>query len=140
VPDVVITYVGSDAGTITMTDLGGNLWALTAPDKLQSQSTFEIRDLGGALLQNVSLHTSCSKPLAVGDQFGSMKVVEMTLPDGTIIGGVIDPQEPQEECTVFNDRTECGRLQPDRELARPQQVRLRRFRSRWCRSVRDQVL
>jgi hypothetical protein len=109
VADVVITYVGSDAGTITMTSPDGIFWTLSAPDKLQSQSTFEVRDaLTGELLQDVSLHTSCSKPLAVADEFGSMKVVTMIQSDGTVIGGVIDPQEPDDElCTVFNDRTEC---------------------------------
>ncbi len=108
--DVVITYVGSDAGTITMLPWGDpadNLWALTAPEKLQSNSPFEIHDLGGALLQELSMHTSCSKPLAINDQFGALKVVEITEPDGTVIGGV--PAEPDwfKDCTVFNDQTEC---------------------------------
>jgi uncharacterized repeat protein (TIGR01451 family) len=105
--DVDITYVGSDAGLITISPIGGNLWALTAPEKLQSNSPLEIRDLNGNLLQSISMHTSCSKPLAVGDQFGAMKLVEMTEPDGTVIGGVPAGPDWQDDCTVYNDRTEC---------------------------------
>ena len=35
--------------------------------------TFEIYDAeGGVLLETVQFHTSCSQPLAVGDEFGSL--------------------------------------------------------------------
>jgi hypothetical protein len=106
--DVVITYVGSDAGTITMLPLGGNQWALTAPEKLQSNSPFEITDLGGVWQQSISMHTSCSKPLAINDQFGALKVVEIVNPDGTVIGGVpVDPVWNLTECMVYKDQTEC---------------------------------
>ncbi|MFC1778196.1 hypothetical protein ACFL3I_12805, partial [Pseudomonadota bacterium] len=109
--DVVIRYVGNDSGLIVMDHVGGNLYALATDPvggKLQSQSPFVIEDTFGATLQEISLHTSCSKPLAVDDQFGALKVVEITEQDGTVIGGV--PAEPAwhtDLCSVYSDQTEC---------------------------------
>lgn len=40
-------------------------------DKLASETKFDIRQ-GLKVLQSLTIHTSCSKPLNVGDQFGSM--------------------------------------------------------------------
>jgi hypothetical protein len=34
--------------------------------------------LGGTLLQSVGFHTSCSQPLAVGNQFGSVLITTYT--------------------------------------------------------------
>jgi hypothetical protein len=56
---------------------------------------------GGALLQTIRFHTSCSQPLSVGDQFGSVLLVVLT----TTLGGTVtlpDPQppDPQDACTI----------------------------------------
>jgi len=37
--------------------------------------------------QTVEIHTSCSKPFAVGDQFGALVIVSATLSSGTTITG-----------------------------------------------------
>jgi hypothetical protein len=105
VADVDVIYVGKNAATITMTSTDGIIWTLSAFDKLDPNSPLEIRSSSGELLQTVNLHTSCSMPLFIDDQFGSMKVLEMTNPDGTVIGGV--PQLPADECTVYTSDTEC---------------------------------
>lgn len=41
-----------------------------------------ITDTSG-VLQEVDFHTSCSQPLALGDEFGSLKLVEFTTKNGT---------------------------------------------------------
>ena len=54
----------------------------------------------GALIEEIVFHTSCSKPLNVGDQFGSVKIVELT----TTEGGLPAPPAPADvasECTVM---------------------------------------
>ncbi|MBW2280454.1 MAG: hypothetical protein JRG82_06890 [Deltaproteobacteria bacterium] len=52
-------------------------------------------------LENVNFHTSCSKPLNVGDEFGSFLVVELTSTDGGTV--TLDPPTPPmgvDECTI----------------------------------------
>jgi hypothetical protein len=44
--------------------------------------SFLISDAGG-VLQEVGFHISCSQPLALGDEFGSFKLVEFTTKNGT---------------------------------------------------------
>ena len=54
----------------------------------------------GALLEELTFHTSCSQPLNVGDQFGSMTLTELT----TTEGGDPAPPEPPDitsECVVI---------------------------------------
>ncbi len=43
--------------------------------KLKAETQFDIVQ-DGTVMQSLNIHTSCSKPLNVGDQFGSMKLVE----------------------------------------------------------------
>ena len=43
-------------------------------DRLKSNLEFELRQ-GSSTLQDLKIHTSCSQPLNVGDQFGSMLLV-----------------------------------------------------------------
>ena len=40
-------------------------------DNLKAETQFDLRQAGAAL-QSKRIHTSCSKPLEVGDQFGSV--------------------------------------------------------------------
>ena len=47
---------------------------LTSNSKLYPNSQFELQDDLGNVLQTVTLHTSCSQPLIVGEQFGSLKL------------------------------------------------------------------
>jgi hypothetical protein len=39
---------------------------------------------GGPLLQSLTIHTSCSQPLNIGDQFGSMVLTGFTSDDGSV--------------------------------------------------------
>jgi hypothetical protein len=49
-------------------------------DKLKSNTWVLIFDSrGGKLLQKINFHTSCSQPLAVGDQFGSLILEDIEL-------------------------------------------------------------
>lgn len=64
------TSIG-DLITITAADVNGK-------DKFPSEITIEILD-GGSVVETNRLHTSCSAPLAVGDQFGSMLVTRLIL-------------------------------------------------------------
>jgi hypothetical protein len=40
-----------------------------------SNTVFEVLDAGGTVLQRINIHTSCSAPLNIGDQFGSLKLI-----------------------------------------------------------------
>ncbi len=52
-------------------------------DKLDADTLVKIFDASsGDLLQEVKFHTSCSQPLSVGNQFGSVKVISMTTTEG----------------------------------------------------------
>lgn len=42
-----------------------------------------VYDLAGNLLQSVKFHTSCSQPLRIGDQFGSVEIVGFLSENGT---------------------------------------------------------
>ena len=46
-----------------------------AGNKFGAQTDLQVRQ-GGVTLQTLSFHTSCSKPLAEGDQFGSLLLRE----------------------------------------------------------------
>jgi hypothetical protein len=66
-----------DADKITI-EVDGDLVTFSHKDgKLRSDTAFNVTGPLGT--QSLKVHTSCSKPLAVGDQFGSMKVVDMVL-------------------------------------------------------------
>ncbi|MEZ4266633.1 MAG: hypothetical protein R3F39_09665 [Myxococcota bacterium] len=59
----------------------GDIFTITAMgDRLKSETVLEIRQ-DGALLQSLAIHTSCSKPLVVGDQFGSLRLI-LFVPEG----------------------------------------------------------
>jgi hypothetical protein len=48
--------------------------------KLSPQSDIELR-VGGRVVQSLSIHTSCSKPLNAGDRFGGVRLVGLILAD-----------------------------------------------------------
>jgi hypothetical protein len=51
------------------------------------------------VLQTVEFHVSCSKPLALGDEFGSFKLVEFTTKNGTNVA-IGDDEGPFDACEV----------------------------------------
>ncbi len=67
----VFTYTGKNGDEIGFS-VNGNMVTLDAfgKDSLDSNSDFEITSDGGSQAQRI--HTSCSAPLNVGDQFGSL--------------------------------------------------------------------
>ncbi len=86
---VKIAYVGKDADKISVTpdDMTvkiGNEVRLTATgrDRLHADSKFEIS--AGGVLQELKIHTSCSQTIALGDEFGSLKVTGFTDENGVV--------------------------------------------------------
>jgi hypothetical protein len=72
-PVQVIAIASNKAPTVVV---NGNMVTVTADGKkLASQIDLEIRQ-GSTLLQSLSIHTSCSKPLNVEDQFGSLLLTQ----------------------------------------------------------------
>ena len=75
-----IVYTGSGHPTVTPggeSINAGDLVTITAESgktKLESNTKLEIMQ-GGTLLQELEIHTSCSQPLNIGDQFGSLVLV-----------------------------------------------------------------
>lgn len=51
----------------------------------------------GVLLQEVKFHTSCSQPLSVGDQFGSVRLISLT----TTEGGEVNPVEDDNDICIM---------------------------------------
>jgi len=53
-------------------------------DELDNETTFEIQDMSGIVMQTVTMHTSCSQSLRRSDRFGGLTLVTC-LPDGASI-------------------------------------------------------
>jgi hypothetical protein len=68
-----ITVMPNDESVYVVGPAGSNIVTLEATRRkeLHSSTKFEIKR-GGEKLQKLEIHTSCSKPLNVGDQFGSL--------------------------------------------------------------------
>lgn len=76
-PVTVRFYKGDKVFFQGVVDLGGQFTASTASagtDKFESESVVDIIS-GGTVLQSIRFHTSCSQPLALGDQFGAIQLV-----------------------------------------------------------------
>jgi hypothetical protein len=67
-----------------------------------SSSRIQILDGSDNLLQNITLHTSCSQPLAIGDHYGAMEVVAF---ENSEQGEVQVGAEVQYTYTVTNNNT-----------------------------------
>jgi hypothetical protein len=86
---VSVTYTGKSPGDVTVSPAAGILIGqevrvtATGTDHLKASTKLLIADTG--TLQSLEIHTSCSKPLALGDVFGALTVVEMTQKDGQIL-------------------------------------------------------
>jgi len=111
---ITVTATGKDAGELylngypeptTLDDLdilGNDLVSFTRPGgkdgELKASTKFEVEGSGGAV-QSLEIHTSCSKPLNVGDYFGSMKVVQLTTTNGGTVT-LPDPDAPERSACV----------------------------------------
>ncbi|GAB4255790.1 MAG: hypothetical protein Kow0027_22640 [Saprospiraceae bacterium] len=72
-------------------------------DDLASNTWVDIYSPSGQLLQRVKFHTSCSQPLGIGNQFGSLLILEIEDEDGLTCGQATgddddDPQGSQDCC------------------------------------------
>jgi uncharacterized repeat protein (TIGR01451 family) len=84
--------------------------------ELKASTEFDVTGAGGT--QSIEMHTSCSKPLNLGDRFGSMVVFAMDRKDdGPIsLGGVVEYQYkvtntgpiPVDDITVTDDQVDSG--------------------------------
>ncbi len=81
--DKVSVVPGGESITI------GDEFAIVADSELKAETMFNIvRD--GAVLQSLNIHTSCSKPLRLGDRFGSVEVVALDMKDGDYLSSGSD--------------------------------------------------
>ena len=89
---IVVGGSGKDAGKIygdfASVDIDENVTALASnggKSTLGAESIATIYSANGTLLEDIVFHTSCSKPLNLGDRFGALEVVAMSLEDGTTL-------------------------------------------------------
>lgn len=76
-PVHIVAFEGNDVFFDGMVDLGSTFVidaALAGEDDLKSKTFVDVFDATGKLLQSIEFHTSCSQPLLVGDQFGSLRL------------------------------------------------------------------
>jgi len=73
------------AGPVNLNDTFDIDAAAEGQSKLKAETVVFIFDIDGNLLQSVRFHTSCSQPLNVGNQFGSLLLVEFVA-EGEIPG------------------------------------------------------
>jgi len=69
--------------------IGGHILVDAANEgknNLDAETKVIITNPVGDVIQEVSFHTSCSQPLAVGDQFGSMLLTSLTTTEGGTVG------------------------------------------------------
>jgi hypothetical protein len=88
----------------------GDLVTFTASgSELKSELVFSILTAGANpqdelpddLLQQLNIHTSCSAPLNLGDEFGGMKLVSLTTTEGgTVTIPPPEPPAPTSDCVI----------------------------------------
>jgi hypothetical protein len=82
-------------GTVTLGDTfdidAGNAGA----SRLAGDTYVFVYKLDGTLLQSVRFHTSCSQPLRIGDQFGSLEIVGFVSEAGSSMGAAAAAAERQ---------------------------------------------
>ncbi|GIV30801.1 MAG: hypothetical protein KatS3mg029_0152 [Saprospiraceae bacterium] len=66
-------------------------------DRLKAETWVDVKSTSGQLLQRIRFHTSCSQPLATGDQFGSLQVKSIVLEDGSTCGET-PPADTNPDC------------------------------------------
>ncbi len=111
---IVIT---KDAGKVTVIPddesiMIGDEITIIADKELKAETKFDIVR-GGIVLQSLNIHTSCSKPLGLGDRFGSVEVNAMDIKDGDYLTTEIEVEYtyeivnegvvPVENITVVDD-------------------------------------
>ena len=121
--EIVLT---KDADKITVTPssetivTGDQVTFSAIGNKLGRDLKFEVRQ-GGTTLQSLNIHTSCSQPLSVGDQFGSLLLKEY-YPEGVdldeVVGtydltiGAVGTEGPQGPQGLKGDKGDTGETGP----------------------------
>ena len=84
---VTIIYTGRHPGDISVTPSTGiaigdpvTIKANGGRDRLPSNTKLEITN--GVGTQKLEIHTSCSRPVDIGDQFGSLELIEFVSKSG----------------------------------------------------------
>ncbi len=77
--------------------------ANAARTELERETLVKVFDANGYLIQEIMFDTSCSQPLNVGDQFGSMFLISLTTTEG---GEVTFPENPDDTCITELPPTE----------------------------------
>ncbi len=103
--NVGIIYTGKNPGDFTVSPASmindGDQVRLTATgaDFLKASTKLQIVD-SNSVEQSLTIHTSCSQPLALGDVFGSLTIIGMTTENGEI--ELSNPETPifQDSCEV----------------------------------------
>ena len=77
---MAVVYTGKNASKFTVTPADESIMVddevtITTTDKFEANTKLEVQQ-GGTALQELEIHTSCSQPLVVGDQFGSLILEE----------------------------------------------------------------
>jgi hypothetical protein len=103
--DVGVIYTGAFSNRQTVSPASG----INDGDRIRVTATwfgglfpnqeFKIVDSGG-VRQTVEFHVSCSQPLALGDEFGSFKLVEFTTKEGTQVALPVGDPGPFDACEV----------------------------------------
>jgi len=103
--DVAVIYAGKHANRQVVSPASGindgDLVRVTATfhGGLFPNQKFLITDSSG-VVQSIEFHVSCSQPLALGDEFGSFKLVEFTTKSGTTASLGTGPEGPTDACEV----------------------------------------
>jgi hypothetical protein len=77
----------------------GETFRVRQKDGKDLGSTFKVEVIGSGT-QKLEIHTSCSKDLNVGDQFGSLRLVELTTTEGGTVTEAITPVEFLDICEL----------------------------------------
>ena len=98
--------ISYDEGAVQDVNIGDIVFIGGPDNNLSSETDLQV---GG---QSITLHTSCSQPLNVGDQFGSLEVVGFIFKDGSICG--VEPCTPCEDGGVIEgDEANCESYNPE---------------------------
>jgi len=111
---VEITQFGQDAGKFVVTpsrgiEIGDSVTVTNAivGNRLDWYFNIDITNGAVVLAQSLEIHTSCSSPLSVGDQFGSMQLVEFIPEGGSDACASPPPVTDADDDGVLDDNDAC---------------------------------
>ncbi|RMD96450.1 MAG: hypothetical protein D6816_18905, partial [Bacteroidetes bacterium] len=88
--------------------------ATAGKDEFKAETWFHIFDDQWNLLQEVRFHTSCSQPIAAGNQFGSIHIDNVVLTNGDQCGETPPECNPCDDGgLIADDEAFCGPFDPE---------------------------